>query len=46
MSSGYGESETMILFPGQQVAGFIQKPYTPKDLAEKVRACLGCATQE
>ena len=40
VSSGYSESETMTLFKGQRVSGFIQKPYTGADLAEKVKACL------
>ena len=41
MSSGYSESETMLLMKGQHVSGFIQKPYTAAGLAEKVKACLG-----
>jgi CheY-like chemotaxis protein len=41
MSSGYSESETKTLFQEQQIAGFIQKPYTITSLAEKVKACLG-----
>jgi PAS domain S-box-containing protein len=41
VSSGYSESETMTLFEGQPVSGFIQKPYTGAGLAEKVKACLG-----
>ncbi len=40
VSSGYSESETMTLFNGQRVSGFIQKPYTGAGLAEKVKACL------
>ncbi len=40
VSSGYGESEAMTLFEGQPVSGFIQKPYTLKGVAEKVRSCL------
>jgi PAS domain S-box-containing protein len=40
VSSGYSESETMALFKGQRVSGFIQKPYTGAGLAEKVKACL------
>jgi len=40
VSSGYSESETMILFHEQRVAGFIQKPYTLRDLAEKVNAVI------
>jgi DNA-binding NarL/FixJ family response regulator len=40
VSSGYSESETMTLFKGQRVSGFIQKPYTGVGLAEQVKACL------
>jgi two-component system, cell cycle sensor histidine kinase and response regulator CckA len=40
ISSGYGESEAMTIFTGQRVSGFIQKPYTSKRIAEKVKACL------
>ena len=40
VSSGYSEAETMTLFKGQRVSGFIQKPYTSKGLAEKVKICL------
>jgi hypothetical protein len=31
----------MVLFEGQRVAGFIQKPYTAAALAEKVKVCMG-----
>jgi PAS domain S-box-containing protein len=41
ISSGYNEAETMTLFKGQRVSGFIQKPYTPTTLAEKVKSTLG-----
>ena len=41
VSSGYSEAETMTLFKGQRVSGFVQKPYTSKGLAEKVKVCLG-----
>ena len=41
VSSGYSESEAMPLFDGQRVSGFVQKPYTSKAIAEKVKACLG-----
>ncbi len=40
VSSGYSETETMVLFRGQQVSGFIQKPYTSIGLAEKVKLAL------
>ena len=41
LSSGYNEAETMRLFAGQDVAGFIQKPYTSGQLARKVKGALG-----
>jgi PAS domain S-box-containing protein len=41
VSSGYSEAEAMTLFKGQRVSGFVQKPYTSNDLAEKVMECLG-----
>ncbi|MGA2118459.1 MAG: PAS domain S-box protein [Bryobacteraceae bacterium] len=41
VSSGYSESEAMALFAGQRVSGFVQKPYTSKRIAEKVKECLG-----
>jgi PAS domain S-box-containing protein len=40
ISSGYSEAETMNLFAGQQVAGFIQKPYTAMGIAEKVKRAM------
>ena len=30
----------MTLFRGQQVSAFIQKPYTPRGIAEKVKLAL------
>jgi two-component system, cell cycle sensor histidine kinase and response regulator CckA len=41
VSSGYSEMETMALFNGQRVSGFLQKPYTSGKLAAKVRSALG-----
>jgi CheY-like chemotaxis protein len=41
VSSGYSEAETMTLFKGQRVSGFIQKPYTSHGIAEKVKVCIG-----
>jgi two-component system cell cycle sensor histidine kinase/response regulator CckA len=41
VTSGYSESEAMTLFQGQQVSGFIQKPYTSTGIAEKLKSCLG-----
>ena len=40
VSSGYDEGQTMAMFQGQAVAGFIQKPYTAAALVEKVRAVM------
>ncbi|MCB2187154.1 MAG: PAS domain S-box protein [Deltaproteobacteria bacterium] len=40
LSSGYNEEETVTRFAGKGLAGFIQKPYTPKQLMEKVRGIL------
>ena len=36
ISSGYAEAQTMPLFQGQSVAGFIQKPYTARELVKKI----------
>jgi PAS domain S-box-containing protein len=41
VSSGYSETETMRIFAGQDVSGFLQKPFTSRDIAEKVKAALG-----
>jgi PAS domain S-box-containing protein len=38
--SGYSEAETMRLFAGQQVSGFLQKPFLSARLAEKVKRAL------
>jgi CheY-like chemotaxis protein len=38
ISSGYTEQESLQLFEGQRIAGFIQKPYGIDDLARKVKA--------
>jgi PAS domain S-box-containing protein len=40
VSSGYDEAEAMAMFKEQPVSGFIQKPYTSRKLAEKVRSIL------
>ena len=40
VSSGYNEQETISLFQGRGLAGFIQKPYQPMKLIEKVREIL------
>jgi two-component system, cell cycle sensor histidine kinase and response regulator CckA len=36
VSSGHGEKETLDLFAGHTVAGFIEKPYTGRWLVERV----------
>jgi DNA-binding NarL/FixJ family response regulator len=40
VSSGYSEDETLRLFHGQQVSGFIQKPYTSSRLVEKIKSAI------
>ena len=41
ISSGYSEAETMALFDGRSVAGFLHKPFTCDLLAETVTRALG-----
>jgi CheY-like chemotaxis protein len=36
VSTGYSEGEAHQRFRGQQLAGFLQKPYTASQLAEKI----------
>jgi two-component system cell cycle sensor histidine kinase/response regulator CckA len=43
LSSGYNEMEAIRLFTGKGLVGFIQKPYTAAQLAEKIRAALEVA---
>jgi DNA-binding NarL/FixJ family response regulator len=40
LSSGYSEQEAMSRFTGAGLAGFIQKPYKPGALIDKVRSTL------
>jgi len=40
LSSGYNEQEAISRFAGQGLAGFIQKPYTPEALQEKLQQVL------
>jgi len=40
LSSGYNEQEATNRFAGKGLAGFIQKPYLPQDLAELLRGIL------
>jgi CheY-like chemotaxis protein len=41
LSSGYDEEEVLGSFRGTQLAGFLQKPYTPAQLGEKIRVAMG-----
>jgi signal transduction histidine kinase len=41
LSSGYSESEASTRFAGKNLAGFIQKPYRPNVLIEKLNEILG-----
>ena len=38
LSSGYNEQDATSRFVGQGLAGFIQKPYSPEALSEKIEA--------
>jgi len=40
ISSGYSESETLRLFAGHRISGFLQKPYTPQRLLERVECAM------
>ncbi|RMH51163.1 MAG: response regulator [Zetaproteobacteria bacterium] len=40
LTSGYNEEEVTSHFAGKGLAGFIQKPYRPELLAERLRAAL------
>lgn len=40
LTSGYSEQDAADRFAGTGLAGFIQKPYRPQDLIEKVRVAL------
>jgi len=40
LSSGYNETEAVRHFSGMGLNGFLQKPYTPIELAEKVKTVL------
>jgi PAS domain S-box-containing protein len=41
VSSGFSETEAMRVFAGQNVAGFVQKPYTVRQLLAKIGAVAG-----
>jgi len=40
LSSGYNEQEVTSAFAGEGLAGFIQKPYAPHQLAAVLRGIL------
>jgi PAS domain S-box-containing protein len=40
VSTGYDERETSLRFAQKRVAGFLQKPYTARQLTEAIRAAL------
>ena len=37
LSSGFKKAEAIQRFAGQRLSGFIQKPYTAAQLAEKIK---------
>jgi DNA-binding NtrC family response regulator len=43
LSSGYSEADALSGFDDQQIAGFLQKPYTGRRLALRVREAIGRA---
>jgi len=43
LSSGFGPAEAMRRFGRQEATGFLQKPYTGRTLAVRVRAAIGRA---
>jgi len=43
LSSGFGPTEAMRRFGMQEAAGFLQKPYSGRTLAVRVRAAIGRA---
>jgi PAS domain S-box-containing protein len=40
LSSGYSETEAMERFGDRSLAGFLQKPYTPSSLAQKIQQTI------
>ncbi len=46
LSSGYNEAEVTRPFVGQELAGFIQKPFTSASLAQQVASALGGAMRD
>ncbi len=45
LTSGYNESEAVRRFEGRGIAGFLQKPYTSRALAERIKLVVarGCS---
>lgn len=43
LSSGFSESEATRKFAGQRLAGFVQKPYSTRQLSDAVSRALGNA---
>jgi len=41
VSTGYDGREALERFGSKRVAGFLQKPYTSRQLTEKIQAVLG-----
>jgi PAS domain S-box-containing protein len=41
LSSGYSEAEALGRFEGEGLKGFIQKPYSPRDLIAQIQTVLG-----
>jgi len=41
VSTGYDQREAFVRFSRKQVAGFLQKPYTSRQLGEKIDSVLG-----
>ena len=40
LSTGHSEMETAERFAGAGLAGFLQKPYTASQLAEKIKSAM------
>jgi CheY-like chemotaxis protein len=45
LTRGYNEAEAIQRFAGNGLSGFIQKPYTPTQLAEKIKTVLDAHSQ-
>jgi two-component system, cell cycle sensor histidine kinase and response regulator CckA len=41
ITSGYSEAQTLGMFAGQEVSGFLQKPFTAQVLLTKISDSLG-----